>query len=122
MVASRALAPRQRSRVQEQFTELIEGLNRSYEARLAAKFIITLGDEFQALFHSTEGIPELIWKLEQTFTARELRLGFGYGLIYTSVKEYAINVDGPALHHARTSLENAKRESLKGGVFTGFGP
>jgi hypothetical protein len=121
MVASRALAPRQRARVQEEFTDLIDDLNRAHASELAAKFVITLGDEFQALFRRGDGLPRLIWKLEQAFTTRRLRLGFGYGLIYTSMGEYAINVDGPALHHARASLENAKHDSLEGGVFTGFG-
>ena len=122
MVASRSLSPPQRSRVQEEFTELIERLNQLYREHLRAKFVITLGDEFQGLLQNPEIIPHLIWTLDQIFTARELRLGFGFGSIYTSIKEYAINVDGPALHSARSSLESAKRRRLKGGVFTGFGP
>ena len=122
MVASRSLSPSQRSSVQEQFTELVQKLNQLYRGHLRAKFVITLGDEFQGLLQTPEIIPHLIWTLEQLFTARELRLGFGFGSIYTSIKEYAINVDGPALHSARSSLEAAKRRKLKGGVFTGFGP
>jgi len=122
MVASRSLSPSQRSYVQEQFTELIERLNQLYGEHLSAKFIITLGDEFQGLLHNPQIIPHLIWTLEQLFEARELRLGFGWGEIYTSIKEYAINVDGPALHNARSSIEAAKRRALQGGVFTGFGP
>lgn len=122
MVASRSLSPYQRSSVQEEFTELIERLNELYRKHLRAKFVITLGDEFQGLLQNPEIIPDLIWTLEQLFTARELRLGFGFGDIYTSVKDYAINVDGPAFHSARSSLEAAKKRKLKGGVFTGFGP
>jgi hypothetical protein len=121
MVASRELSPSDRSAVQEQFTKFIDQLNSLYAAHLRAKFIITLGDEFQALLGTPEVIPELIWTIEQLFTARKLRLGFGYGLIYTTVKEYAINVDGPALHNARNSIEMAKDSALDGGVFTGFG-
>ena len=122
MVASRSLPPSQRSRVQEKFTELIERLNQLYRDDLRAKFVITLGDEFQGLLHNPEIIPHLIWTIEQGFTARELRLGFGYGNIHTSIKEYAINVDGPALHSARSALEEAKRRGLQGGVFEEFGP
>jgi len=122
MVASRALSPAARSEAQEEFTELIGKLNRLYREHLSAKFVITLGDEFQALLHAPGIIPDLIWTLEQLFTVRALRLGFGFGLIYTRIKEYAINVDGPALHNARSSIEVAKRNSLQGGVFTGFGP
>lgn len=121
MVRSRSVSPAQRSRIQEEFTELIEGLNQLYGGHLRAKFIITLGDEFQGLLRDAEIIPDLVWTLERRFTARVLRLGFGYGSIHTSIKEYAINVDGPALHSARSSLEAAKRRSWAGGVFTGFG-
>jgi len=121
MVRSRSVSPAQRSRIQEEFTELIEGLNQLYGGHLRAKFIITLGDEFQGLLRDAEIIPDLVWTLERGFTARVLRLGFGYGSIHTSIKEYAINVDGPALHSARSSLEAAKRRSWAGGVFTGFG-
>src|SRR4051812_8354396 len=104
MVASRALSPSQRSTVQEQFNEVIKSLNRLYRPHLRSKFIITLGDEFQGLLQTSAIIPHLIWTLEQLFTVRELRLGFGFGSIHTSIKEYAINVDGPALHNARSSL------------------
>jgi hypothetical protein len=121
MVASRELSPPDRSRVQERFTELIETLNDQYSGKLAAKFVITLGDEFQGLLNDPEVIPQFVWLLEQRFTVRKLRVGFGYGQIHTALREYAINVDGPALHNARFSIEAAKRGSLNGGVFTGFG-
>jgi SatD family (SatD) len=122
MIASRSLAPSKRSRAQERFNALMDKLNDLYRDHLRAKFIITLGDEFQGLLLTSEIIPSLIWTIERLFTARVLRLGFGYGEIYTSIKEYSINVDGPALHNARASIDTAKRKNLQGGVFTGFGP
>jgi hypothetical protein len=122
MVSSRALSASGRARVQEKFTELIEVLNRLYKADLRAKFVITLGDEFQGLLRNPEIVPQLVWTLEKSFTARPLRLGFGYGAIHTSIKEYAINLDGPALHKARAAIERAKHHDLRGGVFEGFGP
>ena len=122
MVASRALPRSGRSRAQEEFTALVDMLNQLYREHLRAKFVITLGDEFQGLLRTPSIIPGLVWTLERRFTARVLRLGFGYGEIHTSIKEYAINVDGPALHSARAAIESAKRRKLQGGVFTGFGP
>jgi hypothetical protein len=122
MVASRSLTPSVRSRVQEQFTTFIETLNRQYAADLRAKFVITLGDEFQAILRNPARIPQLIWTTQELFTVSKLRLGFGFGPIYTSIKEYAINVDGPALHNARSSIDVAKKAKVLGGVFTGFGP
>lgn len=121
MVQSRALSPSQRALVQNEFTRLVKTLNRLYAKHLSAKFVITLGDEFQGLLRTPEILPDLTWTLERLFTARELRLGFGLGPVHTSIKEYAINVDGPALHNARSSIELAKSHKLMGGVFTGFG-
>jgi hypothetical protein len=100
----------------------VETLNRLYREHVRAKFVITLGDEFQGLLRTPSIIPSLVWTLERRFTARALRLGFGCGEIHTSIKEYAINLDGPALHNARAAIETAKRRKLQGGVFTGFGP
>lgn len=122
MVGSRSLSPSRRSRVQKEFSELIETLNQLYREHLRAKFVITIGDEFQGLLRNPGIVPHLVWTLERRFTRRVLRLGFGYGHIYTSIQEYAINVDGPALHAARFSIETAKQRRLQGGVFTGFGP
>ena len=121
MVASRLLRPADRARVQEEFTELVARLNEMHREQVRAKFVITLGDEFQGLLRSPEIIPRLIWELERSFTSRELRLGFGYGRLHTSIPEYAINIDGPAFHNARASIEAARKQVLKGGVFTGFG-
>ena len=50
-----------------------------------------------------------------------LRVGIGFGQLYTPVPKYAINVDGPALHNARAAVEKAKSQTLFGGVFEGFG-
>ena len=122
MVASRSLPAARRARVQEEFTRLTRMLNQRYGRHLRAKFVITLGDEFQGLVRDPEIIPSLVWTLEQRFTERALRLGFGYGKIFTAIQEYAINVDGPALHNARYAIDVAKRRKLQGGVFTGFGP
>jgi hypothetical protein len=122
MVSSKSLSPATRARVQEEFTALIDILNQLFQADLRAKFVITLGDEFQAVLRNPVIIPQLVWTLEQRFTARPLRLGFGYGKIHTSIKEYAINLDGPALHNARAAIEEAKRRNSRGGVFAGFGP
>lgn len=107
--------------MQDEFTQLIRRLNRTYRTRLLSKFVITIGDEFQALLHAPEIIPDLAWTLDRLFTARQLRLGFGYGLIYTSIGEYAINVDGPALHNARAAIVESKQRGVLGGVFQGFG-
>lgn len=121
MVASRELTPEQRSQTQERFSAFIDELNTQFAPALLAKFIITVGDEFQALLSDGSILPDLIWAVETGFQDRVLRLGFGYGRLDTSVGEFAINVDGPALHHAREAINLAKKDGELGGVFCGFG-
>lgn len=120
MVGSRQLAPVQRRDVQNRFSKLMRKLNRTYRDKIVAKFVITLGDEFQAILSDPQVVPDLIWQIAVEYDI-PVRLGFGYGTLTTAVPEYAINVDGPALHQARVAIENAKKENRLGGVFIGFG-
>ena len=83
--------------------------------------MITLGDEFQAIFQDASALPDLLLAVEELFRDRPLRVGVGLGPITTSIPEYAINVDGPALHQARWAIDEAKKSGRMGGVFSGFG-
>lgn len=120
MVESRSLTRSQRPRIQRQFSELVEGLNRKYSSELLSRFVITLGDEFQGLLHRSAQIPAMIWDIEQEFSSRIIRVGFGFGVLHTPVPEIAINVDGPVLHNARAAIIQAKKQERLGGVFVGF--
>lgn len=120
MVKSREVPSAQRPRVQQRFQALIEELNRTYRHSLLSQFVITLGDEFQGLLVSSGPIPDILWDLEDKFSDRELRVGFGFGVLHTPAPQYAINVDGPALHNARRAVEKAKEKLILGGVFVGF--
>jgi hypothetical protein len=121
MVGSKTVGVRERTAVQRRFSEFVNSLNREFEMQLKAKFIITLGDEFQGILNDVDAIPDLIWILEEEFQDRRLRIGFGFGKLTTDVPEYAINLDGPALHRARAAIDIAKKENWLGGVFAGFG-
>lgn len=121
MVRSRDLPSSQRRLLQKQFGILIDRLNQNYRKAIAAKFVITLGDEFQGVLHSASLIPDLIWQLEQDFPGRELRVGIGFGTLDTPLQKAAINIDGPVLHAARAAIETAKKAKAMGGVFRGFG-
>ncbi|MGD1023627.1 MAG: SatD family protein [Candidatus Sulfotelmatobacter sp.] len=120
MVGSRGVPRSRRGALQKRFGDLIVRLNRDYRKAIAAKFVITLGDEFQGLLKSATVIPELISRLED-FSACELRVAIGLGTLDTPLQKYAINIDGPALHIARTAIEYAKKTKALGGVFRGFG-
>src|SRR5277367_1501994 len=121
MVGSRLLAPKQRRLVQLSFSKLMRRLNATYRAELSSKFVITLGDEFQAIISNPRIAADVIWDVSVEYEY-PVRLGFGYGLLTTRVPPYAINVDGPALHHARASIELARKSKTLGGVFLGFEP
>ena len=121
MVGSRELSEAARARAQKRFGALVQQLNKRYSKQIAARFVITLGDEFQGLLRSTTVIPDIISELENDFSDRTLRVGIGLGQLYTQVPKYAINVDGPALHSARSAVEKAKSSAVLGGVFEGFG-
>jgi hypothetical protein len=121
MVRSRDVPASQRRVLQKRFTRLTVNLNQNYRRTIASKFVITLGDEFQGLLNSAVLIPDLIWRLEQDFPERELRVGIGFGTLDTPLQKYAINIDGPVLHAARAAIEHAKRTRALGGVFRGFG-
>jgi len=120
-VGSRELLPSRRPKIQERFREFIQYLNKKYAKDILAKFVITLGDEFQGLLLSATPLPELMWDIDQRFSDRHLRVGVGFGVLTTPIQEEAINVDGPALYNARAAIENARRKRSLGGVFLGFG-
>ncbi|MFZ0743085.1 MAG: SatD family protein [Terracidiphilus sp.] len=123
MLDSRNLSGKERMRVQIRFTRFIEDLNRNprYSSALLSKFAITLGDEFHGILKDASVLPDLLWDVDNAADLPKFRIGVGYGRIDTEIPPYAINLDGPALHHAREAIDVAKSEKLLGGVFSGFG-
>lgn len=121
MVKSRELSRAQRPQVQLNFSEFVAYLNQKYKKAILARFVVTLGDEFQGLLSDARIIPDLLWDLDHKFQTRGLRAGVGFGTIDTPIGKVAINIDGPALHHAREAIEVSRRKKLMGGLFLGFG-
>lgn len=121
MVRSRELSRIRRPRVQERFKEFVGYLNKTYSRNILSRFVITLGDEFQGLLSSATPIPDLMWDIEHRFSDRSLRVGMGFGTLHTPIQKEAINIDGPALHLARTAIQTAHEKRRYGGVFLGFG-
>jgi hypothetical protein len=120
MVKSRDLPRTQRSQAQMSFSKFITTLNRKYHKAILASFIITIGDEFQGLLSDATVLPDLLWDMQYMFHTRRLRVGVGFGTIDTPIRKAAINIDGPALHRARESVEASRKNKLLGGVFIGF--
>ena len=121
MVKSRDVPRSERPDVQLSFSAFVATLNQKYKHALVSRFVVTLGDEFQGLLSEAYVLPDLLWDMHYKFDMRQLRVGIGLGTIDTPIGKNAINVDGPALHHARNAIDIAKKEKLLGGVFEGFG-
>ena len=123
MVDSRTISGHARMRVQLRFSRFIAELNRNprYRRALRSRFAITLGDEFHCVLQDPLVLPDLLWDVDNAADLPHFRIGIGYGKIDTEIPTYAVNVDGPALHHAREAIDLAKKEDLLGGVFAGFG-
>lgn len=124
IVRSRRIERAARGDVQASFIQLMNRLNQEFAPSLQGKFMIALGDEFEALIRASAAshtIPDLIWRIEEIFPNPVLRLGFGLGRIDTPITENVAALDGPAFHHAREAIGVAARKKQLGGVFQGFG-
>ena len=120
MVHSRELKSHQRRAAQLDFATFLKNINTDFRQAVLARFVITLGDECQGILYDATVLPDLLWRFDE-FENRQLRVGIGFGVLYTPVGRDAINIDGPALHLARAAIERAKKDRLLGGVFEGFG-
>src|SRR5437763_12904018 len=96
MVGSRELLPSRRPKIQERFREFIQYLNKKYAKDILAKFVITLGDEFQGLLLSATPVRNLMWDVDQRFSDRDLRAGVGLWVLTTPIQREAIHVEAPA--------------------------
>lgn len=120
IVRSRRFQGQARERLQEKVQLVLDELNEACNSALLARFTITIGDQFQALFRTARPVANLLWDLESAMPEVELRIGIGHGKLDTELRQEAVGMDGPVWHQARDAVEEAKKESLAGGVFRGF--
>ncbi len=108
----------ERKEVQEKLREVLDSLNRKYENDIAAKFLITLGDEFQGLLRGGENVLNIIEEIKMSLYPVRIRFGIGIGSISTDInEEMALGADGPAYYCAREAVEVLKdREKKKKAV------
>ncbi|HOB23000.1 MAG TPA: SatD family protein [Bacillota bacterium] len=105
LVASRKIIERKK------VFQVAEEINLLYKDHLAAKMIITHGDEAQALlFPTCSGqLFDLIEEICQKMEPVAVRFGFGAGNLTTSLRPEAIGMDGPVWHRAEEALRLAKK-------------
>ncbi len=94
--------------------QILSEINMEYQEEIAAKFTITLGDEFQGLLCSGARTFEIISRIEHHLWPICLRFGIGIGRITTEIDaERAIGADGPGFYLARSAIEYLKRNEKK---------
>ncbi len=99
-----------RFQVQEQLEQILEEINSEFDNYIAAKFIVTLGDEFQGLLSSTQPIITIIERIMLKMYPVKIRFGIGFGAISTKINpEMAIGADGTAYYHARNMINDIKK-------------
>lgn len=109
-VASRTLAAGDRAALQAALREALAQVNRKWKSAIAARFAITLGDQFEGLLHVTAPLWEIVHVLRAALRAHDWVVVAARGEISTPLARTALEVDGPCLHAARDALEAAKGE------------
>jgi hypothetical protein len=107
VVASRQVA--ERAELQTRLQETLKLVNDRFAGTVASRFVVTLGDEFQGLLHTPEGLQRILGLLRASLHPEELRLGLGLGRLDTPLQPQALGMDGPCFHHARAAVERAER-------------
>ncbi len=106
--------------LQKDLERALDIVNRRLADRLAAGFLMTLGDEFQGLLSSPPDLMDALVTLEDTLSFTAVRYGAGRGTLSTELKEQAVGMDGPCFHHARSALGRSK-ERKRSFTVEGFG-
>src|SRR5207244_7030194 len=107
--ASRTLPPPRRARLQHALRSAIPQFNRRWRTALAARFAVTLGDEFQALLTTARPVWEILHEVHFRFPEVAWVVACGLGGVATRLEPRvaAPEVDGPCFHAARAALEHA---------------
>lgn len=103
-----------RNRVQKKLNEILNDINEKYQDDISAKFMITLGDEFQGLLGNGKNVIEIIEEIQGKMYPVEIRFGIGIGAITTDINaEMAIGADGPGYYKARQAIDFLKQNEQK---------
>lgn len=116
IVDSRKMPPSERRSLQNRLAGYLDSLVSRRTTGIVARPLITLGDEFQALFATTEagvrGVHGFLPAVLETVRPTAVRLGLGIGPLTTALQELALGMDGPCFHRARAALERCRSTGL----------
>ena len=103
-----------RYEVQERLKKVLYKLNLIYRDKLAAEFLITLGDEFQGILENVNHVLKIVKYIQKEMYPIKLRFGIGIGMISTKInKKAAIGADGPAFYAARDAIKDLHEQEKK---------
>ena len=109
IIESRQLA--NRAQQQEALSQVLDNLNDRYQAHLASRFSLTLGDDFQGLVKVGAPIFQMIDELRLALPDLNLRFGLGLGEILTSINPaLSLGADGPAYWRAREAIQQVHQQ------------
>lgn len=95
-----------RNEVQHKLKKVLQDINRNYANDIVAKFIISLGDEFQGLIKNQGNILKITFDIERELTPVKLRFGVGIGSVNTDIDfDNSLEIDGPAYYRARKMIQ-----------------
>lgn len=103
-----------RRELHEKLSRTLAYINETYGGSIAAKFLITIGDEFQGLLLDTEYLLTIIQYIQREMYPVEFRFGVGIGDMVTDINpEAAIGAEGPAFYAARNMINELRGEEKK---------
>lgn len=103
-----------RKNIQLKLNDILNRINSKYETSISAKFIITLGDEFQGLLCEGQNVIDIVEEIQWEMYPVSIRFGIGFGKMTTDIKpEMAIGADGPAYYKAREAIQQLKEIEQK---------
>lgn len=100
-----------RNELQEKLWEAMKGINHTFEFN--APFDFTLGDEVQGVLAKLSDSYKVIREFQYQLDPQEFYAGVGYGKIDTNMSLISKEMDGPAFHYARASVEALKKTYAK---------
>ncbi len=110
----------ERAHAQRLMEEALARVNREKKDHLAARFVVTLGDEFQGLVRGAGAAMGVLLALEGALVGIPVRYGVGWGTLSTALRDEALGMDGPCFHEARGAVDRGKQED-RWVTVSGFG-
>jgi hypothetical protein len=108
LVASRKINDRQA--VQQQLLDTFNAVNQQFSDQIAARFAITLGDEFQGVLTAPDHLFEIVDRIRLNLHPVQIRIGIGIGAISTEINQMeSFTADGPAYYQARAMIDEVRK-------------